>query len=64
MHTHSTTPVWGFRNATAITKFIGVFIAADLRPFSVVDTQAVSLNYELYRPVPYRDFKTEVCTEP
>jgi hypothetical protein len=47
--TISTTPVWEFRNANAITKFIGVFIAADLRPFSVVDKQAVfffSLNYE------------------
>ena len=36
-----TTPVWEFRNANAITKFIGVFIAADLRPLSVVDKQAV-----------------------
>jgi hypothetical protein len=37
----STTPVWEFRNANAITKFIGVFIAADLRPFIVNDKQAV-----------------------
>ena len=43
----STTPVWEFRNANAITKFIGVFIAADLRPFSVVDKQAVFLNFPL-----------------
>ena len=51
-----------------MTKFIGVFIVADLRPFSVDDKQAVlfnfPLNYEPYRPVPYRDFKTEVRTEP
>ena len=30
-NTISTTPVWEFRNANAITKFIGVFIAAYLR---------------------------------
>ena len=66
--TISTTPVWEFRNANATTKFIVFFIAADLRPFSVVDKQAVifkfPLNYEPYRPVPYRDFKTVVRTEP
>ena len=54
--TISTTPVWEFRNANAITKFIGVFIVADLRPFSVVNKKAVffnfPLNYELYRTVP------------
>jgi hypothetical protein len=38
--TISTTPVWEFRNAIAMTKFIGVFIVADLWPFSVVDKQA------------------------
>jgi hypothetical protein len=52
--TISTTPVWEFRNANAITKFIGVFIAADLRPFSVVDKQAVFLYFPRY--VPNRDF--------
>ena len=62
-HTISTTPVGEFRNANAITKFIGVFIAADLWPFSVVDEQAVlkkknPLNYE-----PYRDLETELSTE-
>ena len=66
--TISTTPVWEFRNANALTKFIAVFIAADLRPFSVVDKQAVflnlPLNYEPYRTVLYRDLKTEVRTEP
>ena len=50
-NTISTTPVWEFRNANAITKFIGVFIAADLRPFSVVDKQAFFFNFPLnYEP--------------
>ena len=54
-NTISTTPVWEFRHANAISKYIGVFIAADLRPFSVVDNRAVflnfPLNYEPYRTV-------------
>ena len=66
--TISTIPVWEFRNANSITKFIGVFIAVDLRSFSIVDKQAGFLNfprnYEPYRPIPYRYFKTEVRTEP
>ena len=44
--------------ANAITKFSGVFIAADLRPFSVVDEQAVFLNFSRnYEP--YRVIKTK-----
>ena len=34
-------PVWEFRNANAITKFIGVFIDAYRR----VEKQAVFLNF-------------------
>ena len=58
------TPVWEFRNANAITKFIGVFIAADLRPFSVVDKQAVFFFFPTVPILPYRDFKTKVRTKP
>ena len=48
----------------AITKSIGVFIAADLRPFSVVDKQAVFFNFPTVPILPYRDFKTKVRTKP
>jgi hypothetical protein len=59
--TISATPIWEFRNAKAITKSIGVFIAADLRPFSVVDKQAnkmfpLTINHTvllLYRTVTF-----------
>ena len=51
----------------AITKSIGVSIAADLRPFSIVAKQGFFLIFHLtepYRPVQYRDLKNKTHTEP